>query len=139
LLKTISLADCGGFCDGLEYFVDSGGNPRLISNEGDGATPGVYDVYDTNGNLITHNFINTGNTSSGTGIAYDGTNFFVSNLNEGTISVYSNAGAFVRTMTITGFPSGFSPLVEDLSVDYPASLGSGAPLRLRLWAPAPAC
>jgi hypothetical protein len=123
LLKTISLADCSGFCDGLEYFIDSNGNARLISNEGDGETPGVYDVYDTNGNLITHNFINTG-TVSGTGIAYDGKDFFVSNIYQGTLSLYDNNGAFVRTENV----SGSSPLIEDLSADYSVVLPtSGAP------------
>jgi hypothetical protein len=117
LLNTISLADCTGFCDGLEYFVDGGGNARLISNEGDGETPGVYDVYDTSGNLITHDFINTGR-ASGTGIAYDGTDFYVSNIYEGQISVYSNTGAFIRTESLTGFPGSDTPLVEDLSADY---------------------
>jgi hypothetical protein len=117
LLKTIHLSDCTGFCDGLEYFLDGASNPRLISNEGDNEMPGVYDVYDTNGNLITHNFINTG-TASGTGIAFDGTDFFVSDLSQGQISVFDNTGTFLRKQTITGAPSGFSPLVEDLSVDY---------------------
>lgn len=116
LLKTIHLGDCTGFCDGLEYFIDGGGNARLISNEGDGETPGVYDVYDTDGNLITHNFINTG-TRSGTGIAYDGTDFFVSNIFQGAISVYNNAGTLLRTTAING-QVGTSPLVEDLSIDY---------------------
>ena len=123
LLKTISLGDCTGFCDGLEYFVDGSGNARLIENEGDGETPGVYDVYDTSGNLITHDFINTGN-ASGTGIAYDGTDFYVSNIFEGTISVYDNTGAFIRTETLTGFPGDFAPLVEDLSADYAVVLGN---------------
>ena len=123
LLKTISLGDCTGFCDGLEYFVDGSGNARLIENEADGNTPGIYDVYDTSGNLITHDFINTGNVS-GTGIAYDGTDFFVSNIFQGTISVYDNTGTFIRTETLTGFPGDFAPLVEDLSADYAVVLGN---------------
>jgi hypothetical protein len=127
LLQTISLADCAGYCDGLEYFVDSHGNGRLISNEGDGETPGVYDVYDLNGNLITHNFLNTGSVS-GTGIAFDGTYFYVSNIYQGTIGVYDTSGNLVRTETVTGAPGGYSPLIEDLSADYAAVLPiSGAP------------
>jgi hypothetical protein len=126
LLKTISLSDCTGFCDGLEYFVDGSGNARLISNEGDGEAPGVYDVYDTNGNLITHNFINTG-SSSGTGIAYNGTDFFVSNIFQGNISTYTSSGTFIQTQKITGAPTGFSPLVEDLSVDYSVVLPTSSP------------
>jgi hypothetical protein len=118
LLKTISLSNCIAFCNGLEYFVDGSGNPRLISNELNNGTPGIYDVYDTDGNLITRNFINTSTSHSGDGIAFDGTNFFVSNLLQGTISTYTSSGTFIRTQTITGFPSGYNPLVEDLSFDY---------------------
>ena len=126
LLRTISLADCTGYCDGLEYFIDGSGNARLISNEGDGLTPGIYDVYDTSGNLITHNFINTGN-ASGTGIAYDGTDFYVSNIFQGQISVYSNTGAFIRTESLTGYGNN-PPLVEDLSANYAQTLPpSGTP------------
>jgi hypothetical protein len=130
LLKTINLSDCTGFCDGLEYFTDSNGNARLISNEGDAATPGIYDVYDTNGVLISHNFINTGISASGAGIAYNGTDFFVSNIYQGTISTYSNTGTFIQTQPITGFSSGHSPLVEDLSLGSPepgtlTTLGAG--------------
>ena len=58
VVKTISLSLCGGYCDGLNYY-QVGGQGRLISNQGDGETPATYDVYDTNGNLITANFINT--------------------------------------------------------------------------------
>ena len=116
LLNTISLADCTGFCDGLEYFVDGGGNARLISNEGDGGTPGIYDVYSTTGALITHDFINTGD-ASGTGIAYDGTDFYVSNIFQKTITVYDNTGAFIRTESLTGYGDN-TPLVEDLSANY---------------------
>lgn len=121
LLKTVHLTDCGGNCDGLEYFVDSHGNARLISNEGDGESPATYDVYDTNGNLITHNFINTG-SASGTGIAFNGTDFYVSNIYEGTIGVYDTSGTLVKSLTLTGFPSSNMPLVEDLSFDYTSVL-----------------
>jgi hypothetical protein len=127
LLKTISLADCTGHCDGLEYFIDPLGNARLISNEGDGETPGVYDVYDTNGNLITQNFINTGTAASGTGIAFDGTDFYVSNIFQGTISLYNTAGVLQSTKTITGYTGGYTPLVEDLSVDYSLVLPPSTP------------
>src|ERR1039457_3643788 len=117
LLNTISLADCTGFCDGLEYFVNGSGQGRLISNECDLGCP-TYDVYDTSGNLITHAFITA--SGEGTGIAYDGTDFFVSNVS--TISVYDNTGAFIRTESITGGGSS-GPLVEDLSADYAQVLG----------------
>ena len=80
LLKTIHLTNCTGYCDGFEYFLDpTTGAPRLISNRSDEPAGGIYDVYDTNGNLLTANFITAHNRSAmETGIAYDGTNFFVS-------------------------------------------------------------
>jgi len=108
LLKTISLADCSGFCDGLEFF-----NGKLISNEGDNQSPGIYDVYDTDGNLLTHSLISTSGHGSGTGIAFNGTDFFVSDLM--SISVYDINGTFIRSFT----PNGTNPFgFEDLSFNY---------------------
>ena len=40
LLSTVSLSNCDGFCDGLEFFLQ-GGQPRLISNRGDTESPGI--------------------------------------------------------------------------------------------------
>ncbi len=111
LLKTVTLQNCTGYCDGLEYFLQ-GGQGRLISNRGDPTGP--YDIYDTNGNLLTPSFIAP--TTNAAGIAFDGTNFYVSEIYGGAIQVYDSTGAFVRRMPITG--SSPNPLVEDLSVDY---------------------
>ena len=61
LVKTITLPDCGSYCDGLTYFTQSG-QGRLISNEGDEQDPATYDIYDTNGTLLTHAFITTNAT-----------------------------------------------------------------------------
>jgi hypothetical protein len=126
--KTITLANCSGNCDGLEYF-QVGGQGRLISNRGDAGGP--YDVYDTNGNLLTAAFLPGGQT---TGVAFDGTDFFVSNIYGNSVSVYDSSGTFIRTTTLglplpaTGTGQRF---IEDLSFDYnvviptpePASLG----------------
>ncbi|HZP86562.1 MAG TPA: IPTL-CTERM sorting domain-containing protein [Burkholderiales bacterium] len=107
LLKTIALTNCTGFCDGLEFF-----NGKLISNRGDAVGP--YDVYDTNGALLTPAFINF--SSDTTGIAYDGTFFYVSLVHGSLIKVFDGTtGAFVRDMPLTN-GSGF--LIEDLSTDY---------------------
>jgi hypothetical protein len=110
LLKTIALSNCTSYCDGLEYF-----SGKLISNRGD--TVGPYDVYDTNGNLMTANFIDsTVQTSTATGIAFDGTNFYVSDIYNGRAHVYNGTtGAFIQTVNYTG-ATGF--LIEDLSFDY---------------------
>ena len=138
LLKTISLTDCTGYCDGLEYFVANGqpgltsGQGYLISNEGDGVGP--YDVYDLNGNLIIHDFLNTAaagiNCSSVlcTGVAFDGTNFYTSNLYAHTFDEWNGvSGAFIQTIALTGSPGNG---IEDLSADYSVVLGpppSGVP------------
>lgn len=109
LLRTISLSNCGGNCDGLEYFVRNGVG-YLIENRGDAEGP--YDVYDLNGNLVTSSFIAP--AQSTTGIAFDGTNFFTSNIFAGSLSEWDINGNFVRTFSVTGG----SPLIEDLSADY---------------------
>jgi|ERR1700733_1483348 hypothetical protein len=113
LLQTLTLANCGGDCDGLEYAVINGVG-RLISNRGDSVGP--YDLYDLNGNLLQANFINS--PSGTTGIAFDGTNFYTSNIFSGTLSEWTDTGAFIQTITLTGAPAGFPPLIEDLSFDY---------------------
>jgi len=119
LLRTISLADCRGNCDGLEFFLQNG-QGRLISNRLDGCcggSPTQYDVYDTNGNLLQAAFITA--PFPGTGIAFDGMNFFVSDINNGKVATFNGTtGALLGEQSITGFPVGKSPLVEDLSVDY---------------------
>ena len=110
LLKTITLANCTGNCDGLEFF-DLGAGGRLISNRGDAVGP--YDVYDTNGTLLTAALISTGTSS--TGIAFNGTNFFVSNLTDKTLGVYNTAGVLQRTVDVSAVNAG---LIEDMTFDY---------------------
>jgi hypothetical protein len=121
LLKTVSLADCTGFCDGLEYFVMNG-TGYLISNEADGSVDN-YDLYDTNGNLITADYLNAAAHSNGTtGIAFDGTDFFTSNIFAGTINEWTEGGTFVKTFALTGNGNN-GLLIEDLSADYSQVLG----------------
>jgi hypothetical protein len=112
LLSTISLGNCTGFCDGLEFF-----NGNLISNRADEPITGIYDVYDVNGNLVQSALINSPLRS--TGIAWDGTDFFVNHGGDngpGTIGVYDVNGNLVRTITLSGMPGPY--IGEDLSVDY---------------------
>ncbi len=106
LLSTVTLENCTSYCDGLEYF-----NNKLISNRGDPTGP--YDIYDINGNLLTANFIGAG--SGHAGIAYDGTNFYVSSIFSSQIEVYNGVtGELINTLNLTGG----SFLIEDLSTDY---------------------
>lgn len=106
--KTITLSLSSGNGDGLEYF-----NGMLIANRGDEQSPATYDVYDLNGNVITAGLIHVSNAS--TGIAFDGTDFFTSNINGNSFDVWSLTGAFIRTVSLT--PTS-GRLIEDLSVDY---------------------
>jgi hypothetical protein len=125
LLKTVHLANCGSFCDGLEYFLQGGVNPRLISNEGDPAGP--YDIYDTNGTLLTAHFLVPAYGGS-SGVCYDGTNFITSDIYNGKLATWNGTtGAFISDTAITGALSGFAPLVEDLSADYSITLGPPPP------------
>ncbi|MDE2334178.1 MAG: PEP-CTERM sorting domain-containing protein [Rhodospirillales bacterium] len=130
LLKTVSLSQCTGYCDGLEYGTGvssiNGGKPFLISNRYDGGGGGAntYDIYDTNGNLITSNFI-TGHDSSGnTGIAFDGSTFYVDNIRSSTIGEYNTSGTWLQDLTLTG-QNYF--LGEDLSVNYAQVLPPAVP------------
>lgn len=112
LLKTITLANSQGFYDGLEFF-----NGKLIANQFDGGFGGPqhYSVYDTDGNLLTANFIDTTGHGNGTGIAFDGTDFFVSDIFNNDLTVWDGAtGAFVKSITLQGSHGA----IEDLSVDY---------------------
>lgn len=117
LLKTVSLSKCSSFCDGLEYFV-TGGQGYLISNEQDGgfgSSTNNYDVYDLNGNLVTADFLKvSGHTTGTTGIAFDGTDFFTSNIFENSLNEWDANGNFIKTIAITGG----STEIEDLSFDY---------------------
>ncbi|TAL89982.1 MAG: PEP-CTERM sorting domain-containing protein [Rhodanobacter sp.] len=109
LLKTISLTNCTGHCDGFEFF-----NGKLIENRGDTVAP--YDIYDTNGNLLTPGFITT--TTSSTGIAFDGTDFWTSNIFDGSLSQWNGTtGAFIGNLTLQ-HPTSGSFVIEDLSVNY---------------------
>jgi hypothetical protein len=107
LLATIALANCTGFCDGLEF-----ANGALISNRSDGGN--IYDKYSLTGTLLKSAFI-TSPSSSSTGIAFDGTTYYTSNLFTPGISEFDSNGAFIKTLTLTG-QTYF--LGEDLSVNY---------------------
>ena len=110
--STISLSAANNYMDGMEYF-----NGKLIANRDDAG--GIYDIYDLTGTLLTAGFINTG--GAGTGIAFDGTNFYVSKIFDDAVGVYDGTtGAFIQDIAFT--PAGDVPygqrLIEDLSFDY---------------------
>jgi len=109
LLKSITLSKCVNNCDGVEYFEG-----KLISNRGDAALP-IYDIYDLDGVLLTEGFINDPQGGRTTGIAYDGVNFWVSDIFLNRLRIYNGVtGDFIEFVDITGG----NTLIEDLSVDY---------------------
>ncbi len=127
LLNTISLANCSGFCDGLEY-----ANGHLVSNRYDGGLGGAntYDVYDLNGTLLTSALITGHDPNGNTGIAFDGTDYYISNIFDQTISVYDASGNYLHDITLQNPGE-----VEDLSVNYTAVLnGTPLPATLPLFA-----
>ena len=120
LVNTIPLSNCASFCDGLEF-----ANGHLVSNRYDGGFGGAntYDVYSTTGTLLTPNFIVGQNASGNTGIAFDGTFYYVSNVFSGTLGRYDSSGHWLNDITLTGTVGD----VEDLSVNYVQVLGVPEP------------
>lgn len=118
LIRTLALSESQGYYDGLEYF-----DGKLIANTFDGGFTGSngYSIYDaTTGALLTKDFIVTGNAPSGhqngTGIAYDGTNFYVADIFNNDLTIWSGTnGSYLGLLAVAG-----SPENEDLSVDFAA-------------------
>lgn len=94
-----------------------GGNTTFISNRGDLTSP--YDVYAANGTLLVSAFIDPSKNGFGngqTGIAYDGTNYFISDIFGNRLFEYSGTGAFIGIVNLSGIPNPFTGrLLEDLS------------------------
>jgi hypothetical protein len=112
VLKTITLVNSEGFYDGLEFF-----NGKLIANRFDGGFTGgnQYSVYDLDGNLLQANFIDTTGHGNGTGIAFNGTDFYISDIFNGRATIWDGVtGAFKGALNLIGT----SNLIEDLSFDY---------------------
>ncbi len=109
LLTTITLNGSIGNQDGLEYF-----NGRLIGNRGDARAP--YDVYNLAGGApSTSSFIAPAGSS--TGIAFDGTNFYTSDIFNNSVSIWNGTtGAFISTLALD--VSRGAHMLEDLSFDF---------------------
>lgn len=120
-LGVITLLNCGGNCDGLEYV-----NGTLISNRGDANN--IYDKYDLSGNLIKSDFI-TGSAGGSTGIAFDGTFYYTDNVYGSSFNEYDLNGVFVKTVAFQG-----GTLGEDLSVNYAARIDTGGVPEAATWA-----
>jgi len=118
LLNTITLSPTvthiEGFYDGLEFF-----NGKLIANKYDGgfarAGGNQYSIYNLDGSLFQADFINTNGHGNGTGIAFDGTDFFISDIFNNRITIWDGlTGAFVGAINLQGSHGS----IEDLSVDF---------------------
>lgn len=116
-LKTFLLAHADNFYTGLEYF-----NGMLIAGDRDGrfAFSNRYSVYDAQtGALITPEFIRTDNAASlntrGTGIAYDGTNFYVADFDDRAITIWNGTTGSYSSVVLA---SGHSDKHIDLSFDF---------------------
>jgi hypothetical protein len=130
LLRTISLSNATNHMDGFLFF-NNGSGGQLISNRADGCctNPTFYDTYDLNGNAKITPFI-TANSNS-TGIAFDGSNFWASNI-YGTLSEYNGTtGALMSTLTLKNTLGG-NFLIEGVSVNYTAVLRAPEPGTLAL-------
>jgi hypothetical protein len=115
LLNTITMANCSSFCDGLTY-----AHGDLIYNRFDGGDGGIntYDVYSVGGSLLQSAFI-VGHESGNTGIAYDGTDYYISNVFNGSMSIYGPTGNYLSDVTLQTASD-----VEGLSVNFAAVLGT---------------
>lgn len=129
LLGTSALSKCAeihqdgtaGFCDGLEF-----ANGQLVSNEGDGGFggPSQYDIYSLAGGSPVHTGLIT-TTYGATGIAFDGTYYFVSDIQNDRLGIYDQNGVFVKFIALAD--GHHTRAIEDLSVDYNIVLGTTAP------------
>jgi hypothetical protein len=76
-------------------------------------------VYKADGSLLVSAFIDPSANGFGTGqtgIAYDGTNYFVSDVRNNRLFKYSGTGVYLQTVDLSGIPNPFTGrLLEDLS------------------------
>ena len=95
-----------------------GGATTFISNRGDATSP--YDVYMGDGTLLVSSFINpfaNGYGTGQTGIAYDGNDYFISDIFNNRLFEYSGTGVFIRIINLSANPKPFggTRYLEDLS------------------------
>jgi len=119
----VTLVGSGGIVqsgrDGLEIV----GN-RFVANQPRGDI-GPYDQFDaTNGSLTAAAFLNPG-TFGFTGVAFDGTDYFVfdDEAAPSQLVVFDAAGTFLHRVTLTGLPGpNDQAFISDLSAVVPAAI-----------------
>lgn len=100
-----------GFGNNRDGFEIAGNH--IITNRGDAVGP--YDLYDLSGVLVQSAFITT--NYSPTGITYDGTNYYVSDIYNNAIETFDAGGNFVSRQTLgLPLPAFGARYLEDISV-----------------------
>jgi hypothetical protein len=160
LLQTVALTPPGfnGFAGNTEPRSGFAATPNGFVTDRGPSVP--YDAYDLNGNLITPFLITSQFRSSG--IAFDGTNYIVSDVVNSALSVYDGNGVFIRMVPLSGAvipfgleglsavvtsappvtagPPAVTPAVTAVLLNPTSVVGGGAPLTgtVILGSPAPA-
>lgn len=102
LLRTQS--GLGNGRDGFEV-----ANSFIIANRGDAEGP--YDKYNLDGTLVSQDFLVDPNTTQTTGVTFDGTDYYVSEIYNNAIAVFDSNGTYLNRVTL----STTGHLLEDLS------------------------
>ena len=97
--KTVTLANCGSYCNGLEAFTQ-GGLSYLIANRGEAEASATYDLYSSTGAVVTAALLK--NVPNGSGISYNGSGFYVADALDNTLLSYSFTGALLSTVSFGG-------------------------------------
>ena len=118
--RTLTLARCGSYCNGIEAFTRQGVS-YLIANRGESEASATYDLYNANtGAAVSGASGLLAAVPNGSGVAYSDDTFLVANSLDNTLLRYSFAGALLSTATFGGVApdSGFGEFrfVSDLAV-----------------------
>ena len=97
--KTVTLANCGSYCNGLEAFSRNG-QSFLIANRGETDASATYDLYSTTGALVTAGLL--ANVPNGSGVVYNGSGFYVADSFDNTLLSYSFTGSLLSTVAFGG-------------------------------------
>ncbi len=129
-VATIPLSECAIFHVGTTGIATGWNMPTAIWSPTNtmaalaAATP--YDVYSLTGTLLTHPFITGHDCSGNTGIAFDGTDYYVDNVFSHSIDVFDGSGTYPDD-SWRDVGSG-----EDIAENYAVVLKTSEPASLAL-------
>lgn len=105
--RTVRLSNCGEYCSGIEAFSRNGTSFLIASRGAADGNPAIYDLYGTNGTLITAGLLSA--VPFGSGLVYDATadTFIVASSpgndgNGGALANYSFNGTLLSTVSLGG-------------------------------------